>query len=425
MKFSIRKKIIFAVLGVILVFGSLAVIVVAFSAKNDFLNIHKDDLKKNVIQTSDLLDEIFAESTDLVNTIASQEQIGDYLKNPTKEKGLLISSLIHHYNIGGKYTAIYVMDKNGTTLFSTNKPFIGNNYSFRDYFKDAKNGKNGAFFAHGVTSNDFGYYFSAPVYSEQKEFLGVAVVKINPEEVNGEIDSSRLIIQSQIMFAYKNGVIVYSDNKDRMLKSLGPVSKDDMAEIVSSRQFAQSEFEPLDYNDVLENIRNYTEPVLIQINDKIDGETEYLALSRVGTYPFYVVLEKSTEELDSLALQVGMTLGLFVLLAALFAALIISFVVVKILNPISKLQSLIGEIAEGKVHQTIDIQTGDEFEELGRSFNKMSDTLQDYKNNVEEKIKERTEELEKINKNMVGRELKMIELKKKVGEMEEIIKKKG
>lgn len=55
--------------------------------------------------------------------------------------------------------------------------FLGKDYSFRPYYTDAINKGIGRYFALGVTSGTRGYYVGVPVYSEQKSILGVVVIK--------------------------------------------------------------------------------------------------------------------------------------------------------------------------------------------------------------------------------------------------------
>ncbi len=61
------------------------------------------------------------------------------------------------------------MDTNGLTLAASNwdaqRSFIGNNFSFRPYFRNALQGETGVFFGLGNTSFKRGYYFGSAVYA--------------------------------------------------------------------------------------------------------------------------------------------------------------------------------------------------------------------------------------------------------------------
>jgi nitrogen fixation/metabolism regulation signal transduction histidine kinase len=90
----------------------------------------------------------------------------------------------------------------------------------------------------------------------------------------------------------------------------------------------------------------------------------------------------------------------------------------KISHPISVLAKTAKEISAGNLSVRADVKSKDEIGELAISFNEMTDKLQQTQVGIEAKVKERTAELEKTNKYMTGRELKMIELKKKITELE-------
>ncbi len=103
-----------------------------------------------------------------------------------------------------------------------------------------------------------------------------------------------------------------------------------------------------------------------------------------------------------------------------------------LLRSIRKLRDGSIRISQGDLDYRVDIQTGDEIEELGLEFNKMADNLSartkelektnvNIETQVREKIEEISEsmkEMEKFNNIVVGRELRMIELKKRIQELE-------
>ena len=84
-------------------------------------------------------------------------------------------------------------------------------------------------------------------------------------------------------------------------------------------------------------------------------------------------------------------------------------------------------LGSGRLSEKIDIRTNDELSEIAKAMNKMGNDLKESlitKNELEKQVKERTIELqtkigevEKMNKLMVGRELKIIELKKEITDL--------
>lgn len=122
-------------------------------------------------------------------------------------------------------------------------------------------------------------------------------------------------------------------------------------------------------------------------------------------------LQEISQKIDQLTttgfIGVGVICGLSILLCVVLS-LVVSRLVTK---PLKQIGIKAQDIAKGKFGELLDITTHDEIGELAQSINSMSKELHDAKNLLESKVAERTQELEKLNKFMVDRELKMIELK--------------
>lgn len=87
-------------------------------------------------------------------------------------------------------------------------------------------------------------------------------------------------------------------------------------------------------------------------------------------------------------------------------------------KPILELKLAMQEVADGKSDIRTAITSHDELEDLSQAFNHMAEELEGGRVNIEKKVAERTAELERMNRIMMNRESKMIELKEKVRELE-------
>jgi HAMP domain-containing protein len=120
------------------------------------------------------------------------------------------------------------------------------------------------------------------------------------------------------------------------------------------------------------------------------------------------------------------SMALIILTAMLF------FTIKRITNPITRLKRAATEMAEGKLDKSIKAMTSDEIGDLAKSFEKMRHEVHHSQLNLEKEVRKRTKELmkskkelddqvhqmEKFNRMAVGRELRMIELKKRIKELE-------
>lgn len=89
-------------------------------------------------------------------------------------------------------------------------------------------------------------------------------------------------------------------------------------------------------------------------------------------------------------------LGLLAL-GLLVPALVIAWGAGHITQPISKLTDAAQEVAGGNFGQVIEVRTGDELEALAAQFNRMSDDLEASYANLEQRVADRTRELETLN----------------------------
>ncbi|MEO5376671.1 MAG: response regulator [Magnetococcus sp. DMHC-6] len=147
----------------------------------------------------------------------------------------------------------YLMDTNGLVLAASNHDtpasFVGKNYQFRPYFQEAIAGKNGHYFAYGVTSHEPGYYASAPIYNkEQQRVLGVAVIKntLNAIELGFK----------QFMNVYllnPDGIALMSGEEEFTPQPLWPILEDTRLHLDQSKQFGPLSNKPPVFKKELKN----------------------------------------------------------------------------------------------------------------------------------------------------------------------------
>ena len=132
--------------------------------------------------------------------------------------------------------AIYVMSSKGVALASSNwnqpDSFVGEDLSFRPYFKTAMQGRVGHYYAIGTTRGDPGYFVSQPI-ADQGHIIGVTVIKIGLER----IQSAWLPAKTPALIADANGVVILASFPEWRLKALIPLSQEVAAEILMARQY--------------------------------------------------------------------------------------------------------------------------------------------------------------------------------------------
>lgn len=88
----------------------------------------------------------------------------------------------------------------------------------------------------------------------------------------------------------------------------------------------------------------------------------------------------------------------------------------RIIRPIQLLEETARQIMNGDLHKRATISTGDELESLANSFNQMTDQLQKSKENLEERVKQRTKELADTNKKLMSEITARKQAQEEIGE---------
>ncbi|MEI6559823.1 MAG: cache domain-containing protein, partial [Rhodospirillaceae bacterium] len=140
--------------------------------------------------------------------------------------------------------ALYVIDSTGATLAASNwdtaTSFVGKNFSFRPYFREALEGGVGRYFALGTSSHQPGYYIAYPVRAENRT-LGTVVIKLGMERVERgwSAGSDRVIVTDG------DGVIIITNTPSWRYRSLKPLSASVLTRIEASQKFPEIRITPL------------------------------------------------------------------------------------------------------------------------------------------------------------------------------------
>jgi len=109
----------------------------------------------------------------LPELLANDRTMANLLNNPVGDKRIdALNKYLEKINNISDASDTYLMDKEGLTIAASNwneeHPFVGRNFSYRPYFKEAMRGHLGRYFALGTTSSLRGYYFAYPVRKDDK-----------------------------------------------------------------------------------------------------------------------------------------------------------------------------------------------------------------------------------------------------------------
>lgn len=139
---------------------------------------------------------------------------------------------------------IYLMNPAGLTLAASNwsesDAFVGRNFAFRPYFREALAGRPAQFFGLGTTSGKRGYFFAAAVRNGH-EPLGVLVVKVDLDHTETLLGST----PEQLLVTDAQGVVILTSRPDWRFRATRALSAEERADIAANLPYPTQEPQPL------------------------------------------------------------------------------------------------------------------------------------------------------------------------------------
>lgn len=183
----------------------------------------------------------------LPELLATNKQLVTFLLNPgSRDRIKALNLYLETINNISDAADTYLMNSDGMTIAASNwntpKPFVGRNFSYRPYFKQAMEGGLGRYFALGSTSSERGYYFAYPVRYNHT-ILGAVVIKININRVEenwGDQDEIFLV-------ADPDGVVFITTQENWRFKTLTPFTPETRKQMIESQRYPNASLMPLKF----------------------------------------------------------------------------------------------------------------------------------------------------------------------------------
>jgi PAS domain S-box-containing protein len=195
------------------------------------------DLRLRTIKKN--LTTFLSENVKPVKTLAGMQALQLALIRPDAQNLAEANATLDHFKKTLAADVCYLMDTAGKTIASTNRDapdsFVGQNFAFRPYFKNAITGKPSAYLALGTTSGKRGAYYSHPVFAENASTpVGIVVIKASIELIESELGTE---LDEIVMVNDPHGVIFISNRKEWLYHLLWKYNENDIPLIKKSRQF--------------------------------------------------------------------------------------------------------------------------------------------------------------------------------------------
>ncbi len=373
---------------------------------------HVEHISKDL---ADRIDSFFFERLISINSIATSEYLKsrlDKINRKSEEPEQLCQQMCRRLEQLKKsdiyISELFILNPQGVIVASTDKNQIGKDKSGRDYFKQGRVQITDMYIS--ATLNRPTMVATAPLMDAPgADCLGMVVARLDIE------DFGRVIRRS---IGWIKGEEVYVLNKDGFF----------LTGFISKKLFPLSDkLHSGGIDDCLTKQRS-----IFSVYPNYMGRTVIGACRYVKNKHWVLVVEIEIKEAFKAIYNLR---NWFLRIGVIIAVIIIGFTIKlarQIAYPIRKLTTASDEIAAGNLNVSVDVKTGDEIELLADSFNRMVKDLKQYRGRLTEwtetleqevrvktaELREKVRELEEFAKLSVGRELKMMELEKKLKELE-------
>ena len=200
--------------------------------------------RRTVFQTQMIKNQVEAflsENLKPVLVLAGLPEIRAAAMRPDEANLNAANRILDHFKESLAVDVCYLMDRFGHTIASSNRgdpdSFVGENFSFRPYFKEAMTGKASKYMALGWTSKKRGAYYSQGVYDPATgDAVGVAVIKAPIREMEENIIQSA---DGIVLLTGPKSVIFCSNREAWLYHTFERQSEDDLDFLARSRQFGE------------------------------------------------------------------------------------------------------------------------------------------------------------------------------------------
>jgi len=233
-----------------------------------------------------------------------------------------------------------------------------------------------------------------PIYDRQNNLLAVVGVNVYLSRLTPFLKSIRLGQTGEVFIIERNGNVVASSTDEKPfivtdskkpLQRLSALSSTQPI-IKAAAQFLQQNYQQLTAINATAQHEFY-----------LQNERQFLQITpfkdKYGLDWLIVVVVPESEFMDEINANTRTTI--FLCVAALIIAIISGIYTSRwILSPINRLNKASQEITRGNLDQQVQLENIQELDKLGQTFNEMSEQLQASFHSLEQRVEERTTELQ-------------------------------
>ncbi len=381
-----------------------------------FIRMNKNEIRAN--SQISIFEEYLSLPDDASNIDEIEKQVFDNLYSLRRKNISQISSYA-------------ILDISGKNLLDTTSENIGNDESETNYFIQTQ--RTGLPFVSDIirdpTSNNYFLYFSAPIYSATTgEMIGIirSEYRISAlqeyinnymeiEEANDKKIFVALLTEKEVTpIDDKDPSSVYlilrnSENPDFNLKSITPLTTNiitplQITHLLPSGSTAQLSLEVPDFDEGLRNrsVASVFEAQAFPRENKFNALQDVIATADIteASLPWIIVISQDLKTFNAPFQRQNNTNTLLAILIAITAAVLAYFGSSYLTKPLLYLANTAEQVAKGDLGARAKVNSEDELGILGNAFNSMTDQLNALITTLEDRVTERTQDLERSSQHL-------------------------
>ena len=318
------------------------------------------------------LDQLIIDIQNIVVQISTESSTIAFLSSTSIQEQKVVradlqESLENIFRSNSIYDAIYLLDAKGNCVVSTDSTFVGNNYSFREYFQKAIEGQSYiSSILMGKTTKRAGLYLSNPVGAANGNIIGVAVIKIREEEIANIVNRLDLDPESYTFLIDQIGVIISHPNKSLLYHSLTNLSASTQQQIKNDQRYHLERIDSLNLNSLAKAMVGATESGHISYQSPLEKQRRMVGFTPLEVESWVLGVDKPeilfTAPLRNLIWQNSINLLIVGAIASILAIVLAQ----SIAKPIEELTETAQAIEKGSFELARLNQFADSRDDIGQ-----------------------------------------------------------
>jgi len=360
---------------------------------------NETQLSSLAIITADTVDDFIITQLDNVYADAKQVSLTEYLEDPAFEQAeqkasLTLLALTRKSPIFIRSAA--VLNTNGINILDSFEKNQGRNEADFPYFTRPL--KNGLPYVSNITfrGNKPSIFFSAPIKNAEGKTIGLLRIEYHAAVIQSFVQNLQQKDSDTIISLVDTNTYLrtaHTGNRDNLFKSYKAFTE---VELVALESDGRLPLDPLreTNNAIVEGINNLQQESLFYLFSDANVATDVHTGVFLSTQPWVALVSQPTDEYLAPLREQQRTNALISVLLVIFSV-VTGFIVSQVLtSPLTALTKIAEKVTSGDLTAQAEIRTEDEIGVLADTFNRMTSQLYQMLTGLEQKIAERTTDLE-------------------------------